>query len=53
MNLVVIDGNVVVEGGILKTMDMSQAMEGVRAGKSAIRRSGLEETIVPKWPVVK
>lgn len=53
VSLVVIDGRVVVENGILQTMDEDQVMkEGIAAGKAVIKRAGLETTIVPKWPVI-
>lgn len=54
VSLVVVDGKVVVENGVLKTMDEDQVMrDGITAGKAVIKRSGLESTIVPKWPVVR
>ncbi|EKD20632.1 uncharacterized protein L3040_006356 [Drepanopeziza brunnea f. sp. 'multigermtubi'] len=54
VNLVVIDGKVIVEDGVLKTMDEAEVMkEGIAAGKAVIKRSGLETTIVPKWPVIR
>ena len=53
VDLVVIDGKIVVEKGILMTMDEAKVMqEGIAAGKAVIKRSELEKTIVPKWPVI-
>ncbi|PBP21843.1 hypothetical protein BUE80_DR007343 [Diplocarpon rosae] len=54
VSLVVVDGRIVVEKGVLQTMDEEQVVrDGKAAGKAVIRRSGLETTIVPKWPVIK
>ncbi|KAI6716143.1 hypothetical protein B2J93_8209 [Marssonina coronariae] len=54
VSLVVVDGKVVVEKGVLKTMDAEQVMrDAIAAGKAVIRRAGLETTIVPKWPVIR
>ncbi|TVY30820.1 Uncharacterized protein LHYA1_G000353 [Lachnellula hyalina] len=54
VDLVIIDGKVVVEKGILKTMDEAKVMEeGIIAGRAVIKRSGLEKNIVPKWPLIK
>ncbi|TVY54012.1 Uncharacterized protein LSUE1_G010266 [Lachnellula suecica] len=53
VDLVVVDGKVVVEKGVLKTMDEKQVMEeGIKAGREVIKRAGLDKTIVPKWPVI-
>ncbi|CZR63597.1 probable atrazine chlorohydrolase/guanine deaminase [Phialocephala subalpina] len=54
VDLVVVNGKVVVKDGKLTTIDEATTMkEGIAAGAAVISRSGLAKVIVPKWPVVR
>ncbi|RDW89287.1 putative atrazine chlorohydrolase deaminase [Coleophoma cylindrospora] len=53
VDLVVVDGKVLVQDGKLLSMDEEAVMkDGILAGKAVIERAGLAKEIVPKWPVV-
>ncbi|MBI3077125.1 MAG: amidohydrolase [Deltaproteobacteria bacterium] len=50
---VIIDGKVVMEAGVVKTMDeMATLDECQRRGEAIAARSGLGDLIRPRWPVV-
>ena len=53
VELVVVDGEVVVDGGKLLTMD-EQAVwkEAERRSKEVVTRAGLTKEVSPRWPVV-
>jgi cytosine/adenosine deaminase-related metal-dependent hydrolase len=52
VDMVVVDGRVVVQGGKLTTMDEEKVWrEGERRGQEVVRRAGLTERVKGRWPV--
>jgi len=50
---VIIDGQVVMEAGLVKTIDeMATLEECQRRGESIAAKSGLQDVVKPRWPVV-
>jgi 5-methylthioadenosine/S-adenosylhomocysteine deaminase len=50
---VIIDGRVVMEAGVVKTIDQQATLEECqRRGEAIAARSGLGDLIKPRWPVI-
>jgi cytosine/adenosine deaminase-related metal-dependent hydrolase len=53
VRIVVVDGEIVVEGGKLKTMDEEEVWkEGERRGHEIAERAGLGEKVKGRWPII-